>query len=437
MRKRVVIIGNGIAGITCARYVRKLTDYDIIVISSEGKYFFSRTALMYIYMGHMKLEHTQPYENDFWSKNRIELVQDTVTNIHPNDNCISLANGSRRVQYDYLVLATGSQSNKFGWPGQDLPGVQGLYNLQDLASMEQHTKGIRHAAVVGGGLIGIEVAEMLLSRNIGVSFLVRENSFWNLVLPPEESQLINGIIRHHGIDLQLGTELKEIKAGPGAHQAGSMGKVNSIVTSHGQTIDCGFVALTVGVSPNIGFVKNSGIATDRGIVVNEYLQTNYPNIFACGDCAQHGQPLPGRRPVEQVWYTGKMQGHTVAQNIAGKPMVYSPGHWFNSAKFFDLEYQTYGLVPAQKSEGEEWFYWQDAKGQRALRLLWDKESATFKGLNALGIRIRHEVCNQWLNERASVHRVVKELRQANFDPEFFKQYEPAFQAAFSQHLQTV
>jgi NAD(P)H-nitrite reductase large subunit len=426
MSKKVVIIGNGIAGITCARYVRKQSNFDITVISSESKYFYSRTALMYIYMGHMKQEHTQPYENDFWQKNRISLLQQFVRSVQPDENSITLADGSK-MHYDYLVLATGG--NKFGWPGQDLPGVQGLYNLQDLASMEQHTKGIGHAVVVGGGLIGIETAEMLLSRNIGVTFLVREKSFWDIVLPPEESWLINKLIQKHHIDLQLETELKEIKAGPD-------GKVAGIITSKGQHIACGFVALTVGVSPNIQFVKDSSIITDRGIMVNEFLQTNFANVFACGDCAQFSVPLPGRRPVEQVWYTGKMQGYTVAKNITGTATPYQPGHWYNSAKFFDLEYQTYGLLPAQKPDGDEWFYWQDKKGERALRLLWHKETLVFKALNAMGIRIRHEVCNDWLNRKATITQVMKELRSANFDPEFFKQYEPAFTAAFHQSFQT-
>lgn len=427
MKKKIIIIGNGIAGITCARHIRKLSDNDITVISSESKYFYSRTALMYIYMGHLKQEHTQPYENDFWEKNNIKLIQSVVTQVLPTHNSIALADGTT-LTYDYLVLATGSKSNKFGWPGQDLPGVQGLYNLQDLQAMEQSTQGIKHAVVVGGGLIGIETVEMLLSRNIGVSFLIREQSFWDLVLPPDESIMINELIKKHKVDLQLNTELKEIFGD-------STGKVSSITTSHGAAINCGFVALTVGVSPNIAFLKDSGIEIDRGILVNEYFETNYVNVYAIGDCAQFKKPLAERRPIEQVWYTGKMHGETVAKNIVGNPTLYKPGHWFNSAKFFDLEYQTYGTMPAKIPDNCEWFWWQDDKAERGFRLLWDKETLAFKALNSFGIRIRHEVCNEWLNEKRKISEVIKDLRRANFDPEFFKKFETEFTTAFQKEFQ--
>ena len=423
MSKKVIIIGNGIAGITCARHIRKLSDFDITVISSESKYFYSRTALMYIYMGHMKQEHTQPYEDFFWEKNRINLLQAHVQKVEPSHNFIAFDNGVK-MEYDYLVIASGSKSNKFGWPGQDLQGVQGLYNLQDLQTMEQHTKDIKRAVVVGGGLIGIETVEMLLSRNIAVSFLIREKSFWDGVLPPEESEIINKLIKHHKVDLQLGTELKEIKSNDGS-------KATSVLTSKGEEIICGFVALTVGVSPNISFVKDSNIETDRGVLIDNNFRTNINNIFSIGDCAQFRKPLNGRKPLEQVWYTGKMHGETAAKNIVGSTAEYQPGHWFNSAKFFDLEYQTYGLVLAQKQEGEDWFWWQDKKGEKGLRILWDKDTLAFKGLNSFGIRIRHEVCNDWLNEKTSVKKVVQQLRKANFDPEFFRGFENEFEAAFN------
>lgn len=422
MSKKVLIIGNGIAGITCARHIRKQSNFDITVISSESKYFYSRTALMYIYMGHMKQEHTKPYEDHFWKKNNINLLQAHVQKIETSLHSITLNNGLK-VQYDYLVIATGSKSNKFGWPGQDLIGVQGLYNLQDVQSMQQHTDGIKHAVVVGGGLIGIETVEMLLSRNIEVTFLIRETSFWNNILPSEESEMINKLIKHHKVNLKLETELKEIKPD-------SNGKVTSIITSKGEEINCGFVALTVGVSPNISFVKDSEIETDKGILINNNFQTNIENVFAIGDCAQFISPLHGRRNIEQVWYTGKMHGETAAKNIVGTKADYQPGHWFNSAKFFDLEYQTYGLIPAEKGENDEWFWWQDAKGEKGVRIMWDKTTHAFKGLNSFGIRIKHEVCNDWLNEKTNIHSVVKEFKKANFDPEFFKKFEKEFEGAF-------
>ena len=423
MSKKVIIIGNGIAGITCARHIRKQSNFDITVISSESKYFYSRTALMYIYMGHMKQEHTKPYEDFFWEKNRINLLQAHVQQISSAENNVQLSDGTK-LGYDFLVIATGSKSNKFGWPGQDIQGVQGLYNLQDLQTMEQHTKDIKHAVVVGGGLIGIETVEMLLSRNIAVSFLIREKSFWDTILPKEESEMINKIILHHKVDLQLDTELEEIKSKDSA-------KVTSVITSKGEEINCGFVALTVGVSPNISFVKNSGVETDRGVLIDNNFKTNVENIFAIGDCVQFKTPLNGRKPFEQVWYTGKMHGETAAKNIVGLNVEYQPGHWFNSAKFFDLEYQTYGLVSAQKADDENWFWWQDKKGEKGIRILWDKNTLAFKGINSFGIRLRHEICNDWLNDRTPVNAVVHQLRKANFDPEFFKGYEKEFAAAFN------
>ena len=212
LMEHIVIIGNGISGVTLARHVRKISNKKITLISAESDYFFSRTALMYVYMGHMKFEHTQPYENWFWEKNRINLVQGFVDEVKTDVKKVRLADGSFII-YDKLVIATGSKPNKFGWPGQDLRGVQGLYSKQDLELLEANAPNntvCERAVIVGGGLIGIEMAEMLRTREIPVTFIVREKSFWDGVLPAGESQMINEHIREHHIDLRLDTNLKEI-----------------------------------------------------------------------------------------------------------------------------------------------------------------------------------------------------------------------------------
>lgn len=419
----IVIIGNGISGITAARHIRKLSDHNITVISSETKYFFSRTALMYVYMGHMKFEHTQPYENHFWEKNRIDLLQATVTHVNTAGKSLTL-NGGKTLGYDKLILATGSSPNKFGWPGQDLKGVQGLYSKADLDNMETYTQNIQRAVVVGGGLIGIEMAEMLLSRNIPVTFLVREKSFWNGVLPDGESAIINRHIREHHVDLRLGSELKEILSDDD-------GRAKAVITNEGEQIDCQFVGLTAGVHPNIEFLKDSGIEINRGILVNRHLETSASDVYAIGDCAEQRESIGERRPVEQVWYTGRMMGETVAQTICGRQTSYNPGHWFNSAKFFDIEYQTYGWVWAKPRENEERFYWEDTSGKKCLHIVFDKDSRELIGINVFGIRLRHEVCNSWLEEKKTVDHVMAHLEQANFDPEFYRRHEKEIKQAFN------
>ena len=250
----IAIIGNGISGITAARFIRKLSDHKITVISAESDYFFSRTALMYIYMGHMRYKDTQPYENWFWEKNRIGLKKAYVEKVDTKNKTLHFRNGEQ-LSFDKLIVASGSASNKFGWPGQDLDGVHGMYSLQDLEAMENHSSGLKRAVIVGGGLIGIEMAEMFHSRHIPVTFLVREEAYWNMVLPPEESAMVSRHILENNIDLRLKTELKEIVDD-------GNGKACAVITNTGERIECGFVGLTAGVHPNISFLKDAGIQTE-------------------------------------------------------------------------------------------------------------------------------------------------------------------------------
>ena len=419
----VVIIGNGISGVTAARFIRKQSDHKITIISSETKYFFSRTALMYIYMGHMRAEDTMPYEPWFWEKNRIDLLEAHVDKIDFNGKSLAL-NNNTTVKYDKLVLALGSASNKFGWPGQDLNGVGGLYHMQDLENMEKYSKGLERAVIVGGGLIGIEMAEMFHSRHIPVTMLVREDSYWDNVLPAEESAMINRHIKESHIDLRLKTELREIIDD-------GTGTAKAVLTNKEEEIACGYVGLTAGVHPNVRWLKETELNVERGIVVNNHLETNIKDVYAIGDCVQLAEPRPGRRSIEAVWYTGRMMGETVAYNICGKPVSYDPGIWFNSAKFIHIEYQVYGDVLAHPPENHESFYWEHSDGRKAVRIVFDKNTDVILGFNLMGIRFRHEVCEKWLKDKAKVDDVMANLKLANFDPEFYSRYEADIVGAFN------
>lgn len=432
--EHIVIIGNGIAGVSAARHIRKNSDKKITIVSAETDYFFSRTALMYVYMGHMKFEHTQPYENWFWKKNRIDLVKGYVNQVKHENKTLVLQDGGTIV-YDKLIIATGSKPNKFGWPGQDLEGVQGLYSKQDLDQLEANAPNkeiCKRAVIVGGGLIGIELAEMLRSRDIPVTFLVREDSFWNGVLPKGESEMLNEHVLDHHIDLRLGKNLREILADEN-------GRAKAIVIEEtGEEIECDVVGLTAGVSPNINFLKDSGIELGRGVKVNRFLETNIPDIYAIGDCAEQHEAIGNRRPIEAVWYTGRMMGEVLAQTICGKKREYNPGHWFNSAKFLDIEYQTYGWVFSERGmkENEQHFHWRHSKEYICITVAFDKENRKFLGINTFGIRMRHEIFDRWLTEERSVDHVMEYLKDANFDPEFYAQYESQIVSKFNSEFDT-
>jgi len=304
----------------------------------------------------------------------------------------------------------------------------GMYHKQDLEAIEKYApnkKECKRAVIVGGGLIGIELAEMLRSRDIPVTFLVRENSFWDAVLPEGESQMINRHIKEHHIDLRLNCNLKKILADEN-------GKARAVVVAEtGEEIPCDMVGLTAGVSPNISFLKDSGIELGRGVKVNHFLETNLTDIYAIGDCAEQHGPIDQRRPIEAVWYTGRMMGETLAQTICGNRTEYKPGHWFNSAKFLDIEYQTYGWVWAEPKENEARFYWEHVDGKKCIHLSYDKNTREFIGINTFGIRMRHEFFDSVLTKKQTVDFVLEHLADANFDPEFYKLHEKEIVTKFN------
>ena len=406
MTQHVVVLGNGITGATAALRLRELQpDWRITLVSGESDHPFSRPALMYLYMGHLKYAGTKLHEDRVWDDERIERVRAWVTNIDAKGRTLQL-HGREPLSFDQLLIATGSKPNKFDWPGQDLKRVSGLYTLMDLQRLYDASPQIRRGVVVGGGLIGIELAEMLHSRRIPVSLLVRESSYWNNVLPPEESELGNRVILEGGLDLRLGTELEEVlDDGDGA--------CGGVRTKDGQQIDCQCVGLTAGVSPNLDLVRHSEIETGRGILVDDSLRTNVEGILAAGDCAEIRRPEGQRNLLQQVWYTGKAQGRVAAEVLAGREASYDPGVWYNSAKFLGLEYQTYGRVLPDLG-GQESLFWQE--GRQLVRIV--HTGGVVTGFNFMGIRARHRVCERWIAEGATLDRVLAEIGQADFDPEF-------------------
>ena len=395
----VVIVGNGIAGVTAARHVRKASaEARVTMVSDETLAPYARTALMYVYMGSLAQAHTRMYEERFWAESRIDRVLDRALALDPARQRLALRDGGE-VPYDRLLVATGSVPALPPWPGAELPGVQGLYHLADLERMEASTRGVRRAVVVGGGLIGVELAEMLRTRGVAVTFLVREGRYLPRVFSPAESALVQAEIRRHGVDLRLGAEVARVEGD---------GRAERVVTTDGEPWAAEFVGVGTGVRPHVGWLGDA-VETGRGVLVDRQLRASAENVWAAGDCAELRRPPPGVRAVEPIWYSARLQGATAGLGMAGHARDYAPGVFYNSAKFFDLEWQVYG---ATGGDGDDW---ERGDGARLLRVR--HRDGRVRGVSALGVRLRQDVCARWIAEGWPLDRALADLAAARFDAE--------------------
>jgi NAD(P)H-nitrite reductase large subunit len=424
----LVIIGNGMAGVACALEVRRRSSCTITVISEESPYFFSRPALMYLYMKQISQSDALPYGKDIWKKNNIELVHDRVESIDFEKKQVKLTTHTP-VNFDKLLLATGSKAAKLNCPGEDLSGIHSFYALQDLDQLEKDSIHVTRAAVVGGGLIGVELAEMFRSRGMQVDWLIREKRLMEFVLPEEESLALSAHVAQKGVQMYTNEVVSKF-------EANSSGTLREIRTTSGRKLEVQLAGIAVGVQPNVAFLNGSGLELNRGILVDTHFQTNIPDVFAAGDCAELRQVPKGYRAIEATWYSARMQGICAALNICGKATPYSPPVWYNSAKFFEMEYQVYGNCPAESMDESSISscLWTNRQKNRLLRIYFDSSSEAVVGISGLGIRLRQTVISDWIQHRRTYSDVIRHMQQAFFDPEFSDlMYYPAYERHPESH----
>ncbi len=430
MSDRFLIIGNGVAGITAAFTLRQRHPRaQISVISGESDYFISRTALMYAYMDQLDLRDLEPFERKAYDRQNIQRLRAWVTGLDATRQIVTLDNGLE-LPYDGLLLATGSVPNRAPWAGVDAvrEGLVHFVSLQHLAECERLTPTTRRAAVVGGGLIGVELVECLLHHGVEVDFLVRDAWYWPMALAREEGELIANRIRHHGVHLHLEHEVTSVAAD-------AQGRIASITTNQGTTLPCQMLGVAIGVRPGVDWLRQVATPPElgRGIRVNAQFQTSLPHVYAAGDCAEFTRP-DGSAQVEQIWYSAKRQGEAAARAMLGDAVQYQPPLFFNSAKFFDIEYTTVGDVTRLPATATSLFC-QFPGPAASLRII-ENQGAVI-GFNALGTRWNHNVFETWIQQRKSLPDIVSHLRDAQFDVEFGRAPLAPVTAAFAAWQQQV
>jgi NADPH-dependent 2,4-dienoyl-CoA reductase/sulfur reductase-like enzyme len=408
----LVIIGNGVAGVTCALNARQRDpDAQITIVGDETEWFFSRTALMYAFMDRMPRRALEPFERNVWQKQRLNLVHDRVVELNADRREVTLRSG-RMLAYDRLVLAVGAKPAPAPWPGSEnvRSGMVNFVSMQDLDACEAAVPGTKRAVVVGGGLIGIELVECLVHHRVPTTFIVREQWYWPVALCRAEAELVRECMVQHGVDVRMGESVSEVHASPD-------GAFQGVTLAGSGRLDAQLLGVTIGVRPAVQPFSafSDTLKIRRGIVVDPYFQTSLPDVYAIGDCAEI-QQADGTTLLETIWYSAKRHGALLgARNLWGDRVAYTPPVFFNSSKLFDLEYTTVGQVTGLP-ETTPTIVLRHPKRPILVRLVHDGEHV--KGFNMLGSRWNHEVLVRWIEERRSAAWVLAHLRDAQFDVEF-------------------
>jgi NADPH-dependent 2,4-dienoyl-CoA reductase/sulfur reductase-like enzyme len=289
----------------------------IVMLSDDDAAPVDRPNLSKDYLAGNAPEDWVPLRgDDFYTEQRIDLrLKTTVTAIDTRGGEVTLGNGNK-LAYDRLLLATGAEPVRLPLPGMDLPHVHTLRTLADCRAIIAGAGNARRAVVLGASFIGLEVAASLRARNIEVNVVAPEKRPMEKVLGPQLGDFIRGLHEDHGVIFHLEDTATAIDA-------------SRVALKSGATIDAGLVVVGVGVRARLPLAERSGLAIDRGVTVNEYLETSAPGIFAAGDIARWPDPHTSSPIRVEHWVVAERQGQTAALNMLGirEKFVAVPFFW--------------------------------------------------------------------------------------------------------------
>jgi nitrite reductase (NADH) large subunit len=334
--RHYVLIGMGAAGVAAAEAIRyQDPSGSIQMISDESYGYYSRPGLAYYLSGELPESQLYPFNERDFHKLNVQRLNGRVQRIDPRSHRVQLRSGAV-LPYDRLLIATGASAVRLKAPGVEAAGVVKLDNLDDAHIILKLARKARSAVVIGGGITALELTEGLLARGVKVHYLLRGDRYWSNVLDGVEAEIVEQRLIEDGAQIHYRTELEEILQ--------PRGRVEGVRTKDGRTIRCEIVAYAIGVQPRKELAEVSGIRTERGIIVNENLQTSQVDIFSAGDVAQVYDACSGESLLNTLWTPARDQGRLAGLNMAGRRTAYCKPIAVNVTRLANLTTTIIGKV---------------------------------------------------------------------------------------------
>ena len=319
---QIVIVGGGAAGFSAAEMLRR-QDYrgSIVMLSNEAAAPVDRPNLSKDYLAGSAPEDWLPLRpDDFYAEAKIDLrLKTEVTSIDTKARKIATSSGEA-IPYDRLLLATGAEPVRLPIPGADQPHVHVLRSLADCRAIIAQADGARRAIVIGASFIGLEAAAALRARNVEVHVVGLEARPMERVLGPEMGDFVRSLHEEHGVIFHLGDTVTGIDGKRATLKSGGV-------------IEADVVVVGVGVRPRLALAEKAGLAIDRGVTVNKYLETSVSGIYAAGDIARWPDPHSGANIRVEHWVVAERQGQTAARNMLGQNQIFDAVPFFWSQHY--------------------------------------------------------------------------------------------------------
>ena len=305
---KIVIVGNGVAGVTAAETIRAGDkNCEIVILSNESYHFYSRPRLIELLPASASVEKITIHPPSWYERNGIGLLLSTHVDAIDTASKRLIGSAGKELSYDKLIVAAGASSSMPPHWSAAIENVYALRTVDDAKMISQAASAYRKAVVIGGGLLGLEVAGSLLG--LGVETLVIE--VFDRLLPrqldPQGSEVIRRILERKGYAFLTGKRLEAIEK-----KNGSL----AIRLSGGTAVETDFIVISAGIRPNLDLVNGTPIERNRGIIVDPYMRTNVPDVYACGDVAENAGTIYG------LWQAGRDQGYICGSHILGKESEY-------------------------------------------------------------------------------------------------------------------
>jgi 3-phenylpropionate/trans-cinnamate dioxygenase ferredoxin reductase component len=389
-----IIVGGGLAGAIAAQTLREEGfDGRITVLGEEPHRPYERPPLSKDYLqGKADRDSIFAHPEPWYADHAVELRLGTaVTSLNPAGRTVTTATGGQ-LDYDKLLLTTGSTPRRLSVPGADLDGVHYLRSVDDSERIKAGFAKANRVAIIGGGWIGLETAAA--ARNAGLDVTLLEHAELPLlrVLGPETAPIFADLHRDHGVDLRSQVAVAEF--------TGKNGAVTGVVLNDGSRIDADMVLVGVGITPNTQLAAQAGLKIDNGIIVDEHLRTSDVNIFAAGDVANAYNPRLGRHIRVEHWANARRQGATAGKTMLGQDAVDArPSYFFTDQYDLSMEY-TGDISPS----GYDQVIFRRYPDPRQLIVFWLSEQRVQAGMNI----------NIW-DVAEDIERLVQSPHQADTD----------------------